>query len=86
MTSSPQRRSSREPFPIPVGVALLIVLFLAGLVLVVGPELTSGGWGGLWRAVQVGGLILGGVLVYRWLVRRHLKGRDGEDAGPPKGP
>lgn len=88
MTPSPQKRSSREPFPIPVGVALLIVLFVAGVALVVTPQLTSGGWGGLWRVAQIGGFILAGVLVYRWLVGRARRRHETEDDGstdPPKG-
>ncbi len=78
MTGSPQKRSSREPFRIPVGVALLVALFVAGVILVIVPEIASGGWGGLWRVVQVGGLILAGILVYRWLIERQRKRKMGE--------
>jgi hypothetical protein len=59
-TTPPSRRPRREPFRLPIGVALLAVLFVVGLVLVVIPEFASGGWGGFWSVVQIGGLILAG--------------------------
>lgn len=86
MSPTPKRRPSKKPLPVPVGVAVLGGLFVVGVVLVVLPELFRGGWGGFWRAAQIAGLILAGVLLYRWLVERFGKGPVSEEdvaPGPP---
>lgn len=75
MDTPPGGKPPREPLAVPVGVALLAVLFVVGLVLVVIPEFASGGWSGFWRFVQIAALVVAVVWAYRWLVNRFQKGK-----------
>lgn len=79
MTSPPRKPAPKQPLPVPMGVAVLGVLFAVGVVLVLLPKLASGGWGGVWRVVQVVGLVAAGVLVFRWFLSKTGSGQgDGE--------